>query len=156
MMTSYFVKNWQDWWYHNAGVIGKCSQSTKLQVSRHSLLLCIRHHHYSKQCANANSFGFSLSYHMWSHQTFSLRRNTPWAFNINRLYFHVSVSMIMHVRREAFPVPHVFSRTPMFKHESALHVTVITCTCVYQGRKADAFLPRAFTCASFLPFIKKN
>lgn len=95
--------------------------------------------------------------HVITSNIFFEEKHSP-GHNIHRLYFHVSVSMIMHVWREAFPVPHVFSCTPVFKHESVLHVTVITCTCVYQllahtfAHKGQEF-GRIFTQGFYMCFI---
>ncbi len=63
------------------------------------------------------------------HWTFSLRKNTSWRLpphNFQRLYFHASVSVIMHVRMWALLLLHVFRCAQAFKHEYVLHVIVIT------------------------------
>lgn len=101
--------------------------------------------------------------HVITSNIFFEEKHTP-SHNIHRLYFHVTVSMIMHVWRRAFPVPHVFSCTPVFKHESVPHVIVMTCVCVYQllarafahkGQEIRCIFTQGFY-VSFIPSIYKE
>lgn len=105
------------------------------------------------------SFLTFLSDQMWFGKKYSLRKNTPLRFpphNFLWLYFQVSVSMIMHVRLWAPLLLLVFRCAQTFKHESVLHIIIMTLGVRVHGcvLKSDASFPRALMCPSFLPLKK--
>lgn len=88
---------------------------------------------------------------------------TLWRFpprNFRRLYFHVSVPMIMHARMWAILLLCVVRCAQAFKHESVWHVTVmILCVCVLSLLCSSAYAHNCqeirceFTLSSYVSFI---